>query len=384
MPPDQGTAVDTMAPPAPIAGQALNALSAAVVVLDRECRITLVNTAAEQLFGAGAARLAGQHLSALVSSDNPVIGLVDQVFSKGISVAEYGLALSGPRIGTRRVDAQVAPLGEDPVGAVLSLQERSMARRMDPQLVHRRAARSVAGMAGVLAHEIKNPLSGIRGAAQLLEQAASDPDKELTQLICEETDRIRKLVDRMEVFHDHMPLQREEVNIHDVLGHVHRLAASGFAKHVQFREEYDPSLPPVYGNRDQLIQVFLNLIKNAAESVPKRGGEIVLTTRFRHGVRISVSGSRDRLELPIVVTIQDNGGGIPEDMRGLLFEPFITTKANGTGLGLPLVAKIIEDHGGVVELDSRPRRTAFTVLLPIHPRMANGDAPELSPEMTAK
>ena len=135
-------------------------------------------------------------------------------------------------------------------------------------------------------------------------------------------------------------------------------------------------MPPVFGNRDQLLQVFLNLVKNAAESVPKRNGEIVLSTRFRHGIRISVSGSRDRLQLPIVVTVGDNGPGIPEDLRQVIFEPFVTTKAGGTGLGLSLVAKIIEDHGGVVEVDSQPRRTVFSTLLPVHPRIDDdGGAP---------
>jgi two-component system nitrogen regulation sensor histidine kinase GlnL len=225
-------------------------------------------------------------------------------------------------------------------------------------------------MAAVLAHEVKNPLSGIRGAAQLLEQNASEADRELTQLICEEADRIRAMVDRMDVFGDR-PIDRRPVNIHQVLERVRRLAETGFARPHRIIELYDPSLPPVWGSRDQLVQMLLNLVKNAAEAAPAGGGEIVLSTAYRHGLRLSTGKAGERVHLPLLVTVRDNGPGIPEDIRPHLFDAFVTGgKPGGQGLGLALVAKVVGDHGGLVEVESRPGRTEFRLHLPMAPEEA--------------
>ncbi len=347
------------------AGAILTALPDPVLVIEGEGVISYANAAAEQFFETSAATLIGARLRELLPGDSPLFALVSNVRAGGHSVSEYGVTLESPRLGSHMVTIQVAPLAEKTDRLVITLQERSMAHKIDRQLTHRNAARSVTAMAGMLAHEVKNPLSGIRGAAQLLEESLSPADRELTRLICDEADRICALVDRMEVFSDRRPLERGPVNIHEVLERVRLAARAGFARHVAFLEDYDPSLPPVFGNRDALIQVFLNLVKNAAEAVPLQGGEIHVATAYRHGIRLAVSGTGSRLHLPLVVTIADNGEGIPDDLRPHLFDPFVTTKHNGTGLGLALVAKVIDDHGGVIEFESQPRRTVFRVFLPM-------------------
>ncbi len=347
----------------------LNALPHPVIMVAPDGKIADANVAAEQFFEASISVLRRHFVRELVPFGSPLLALIEQVRRRGAAVNEYKVDLATPRNpGERLVDLHVAPLAEYPDHVVLMLQERTIADKMDRQLTHRGAARSVIALAAMLAHEIKNPLSGIRGAAQLLEQSAGDDDRSLTKLICDETDRIVKLVDRMEVFADERPVEREPVNIHVVLDHVKRLAQSGFARHIKFIEDYDPSLPPVLANRDQLIQVFLNLVKNATEAIGDTAidGEIQLTTAFRPGVRLSMPGSKARVSLPLEFCVKDNGPGVPEDLMPHLFDPFVTTKPTGSGLGLALAAKIVGDHGGIIECESQTRRTVFRVLMPIY------------------
>ncbi|HAD24556.1 MAG TPA: two-component sensor histidine kinase [Alphaproteobacteria bacterium] len=350
----------------PKASWVLDAIPDPVIVVDENDQICYANAQAQQFFQSSAAHLGVQSLTDILPFGSPVFGLVGQVRTAGASVKEYSVDLSTPHIGRRVADVHVSAIAEQPDLVLIVLKEGSIARQMDQQLTHRSAARSVTGMACMLAHEIKNPLSGIRGAAQLVEQNASETDKVLTQLICAEADRICKLVDRVEAFSDQRPLKRKPLNIHQVLEHVRRVADAGFARNLRITEAYDPSLPDVMGDRDQLIQVFLNLVKNAAEALDgMNGAEITISTAYRHGVRLAVPGGRDRLSLPLEVCIKDNGPGIPEDIKAHMFDPFVSTKPNGTGLGLSLVAKIIGDHGGVITCESEPRHTVFRILLPI-------------------
>ncbi len=344
----------------------LNTIRRPVIMVGQEDNITFANADAEDFFRTGAAALSRRTLAHFVPFGSPILALVEQVRARRAPMNEYRVDVSSPRLGIEKiVDLYVAPVPEFPGSVVVMFQERSMADKIDRQMTHRGAARSVTGLAAMLAHEIKNPLSGIRGAAQLLETSLSDEDRALTRLITDETDRIVSLVDRMEIFSDERPIERYPVNIHVVLDHVKAIAKNGFASRITILEDYDPSLPPVYANRDQLIQVFLNLVKNAAEAVGNvASGEITLSTAFRPGIRVSSPGTQDRVSLPLEFCVRDNGPGVSDDILPILFDPFITTKQNGSGLGLALVAKIVGDHGGVIECDSTQRGATFRVLMP--------------------
>jgi len=353
----------------------LNALPDPVLVIDSDDRIVYANSSAEQLFRASRAHMSKRALADLIPHDSPVLLLVQRVRRSESSMSQHGVRLETPRIGEHLVRVDAAPMAGQTGPVVLTLKEQSIAGKIDRSLTHRDSTRSISAMAALLAHEIKNPLSGVRGAAQLLEQSLSGDDAQLTRLIVEETDRVVALIDRMEAFTGDTEFDdRGPVNIHEVLERVLAIAKAGFAKNVRFIEQYDPSLPPAHGNKDRLIQIFLNLVKNAAEVVPEEGGEIVISTAYQHGVRLQAPGSQMPMQLPLVVGVQDNGPGIPDDLRRHIFDPFVTTKPGGTGLGLPLVAKLVGDHGGVIDLDSRPRRTIFRIMLPIsHEEEAKDD-----------
>ena len=357
-------------PPPALSTAVLQALPQPVIVCTEDRTIIFVNYAAEAFFGASMSVLSRQRLDDLIAFGSPIIGLMQAVADRRGPMTEYRVRVGSSRFSDvgddRVVDVFASPISDSDGRIALLFQERTMADKIDRQLVSRGAARSVTGLASMLAHEIKNPLSGIRGAAQLLEQSVTPDELPLARLVRDEVDRIVDLIDRVEVFGDDRPIEREPINIHVILDRVKLLAKNGVAKGITFHEEYDPSLPPVGGNRDQLIQVFLNLVKNAAEALERTPKpEIRFSTAFRPGIRIAVQGVSERISLPLEIIIEDNGPGVAPDMVPILFDPFVTTKANGSGLGLALVAKIIGDHGGVLDMDSRPGRTRFRILLPV-------------------
>lgn len=320
------------------------------------------NSAAEDFLAMSARTLRNKSLIKLAGADSRVADLVRRVAEQRVTLGEYTIEFSWPDAPVRMADVFAAAVGEEDV--IVTIHPRANAERMGRQLTSRDAARSVIGMASMLAHEIKNPLAGIQGAAQLLEMEVGDEDRELTQLIRDEVERIGKLVERVEAFGDIGIARREPVNIHDVLDRAAKSAKAGFASHVRFIEEYDPSLPPVPGDSDQLMQVMLNLLKNAAEAAPELGGVLHLKTSYRAGIK--VRGPQGRSEsLPLQIEISDNGSGVPDDLKPHMFEPFVTSKGTGTGLGLALVSKVIADHGGVISCESEPGFTTFRILLPV-------------------
>jgi two-component system nitrogen regulation sensor histidine kinase GlnL len=341
------------------------------MVVDHDGALVAANEAAEALFGQGLALLARGHFKAALPPDSALISLINRALGEEAPVRERGIEISLFGHPPFEADGAAAPLGDGAV--LLTLHVRSGAMGVD-RAGDVAGLRSVVGLGRMLAHEIKNPLAGIRGAAQLLKTGAQAADAPLAQLIVDETDRIRRLVDRMEAFSDDAAPERAPVNIHQVMDRVRALAANGVAEGLLLRESYDPSLPPVWGEEDQLIQIFLNLVKNAAEAAHARRdgrGEVLITTAYRHGVRVRAGDKKAAQSAPLEVRIQDNGPGVPPHLRDHLFEPFVSSKAGGVGLGLALVAKLVAGHGGLIDFESEPGRTTFRVLLPAAP--APGD-----------
>ena len=349
--------------PAPADSEAiLNALPHPIIVIAPDGKIVDANMAAESFFDISAQFLRRQSLKELVPFGSPLLALIDQVRAANSPVNEYKVDLGTPRIGgDRQVDLHVAPLTERPGHIVVMLQERTIADKMDRQLTHRSAARSVIALAAMLAHEIKNPLSGIRGAAQLLAGG------ELTSLIVSEVDRIAALIDRMQDFSDTRPLPIQAENIYPLIGHARRLALAGFARGIALEERFDPSLPHAAINRDALLQILINLLKNAAEATRTvRQPRIAITTAYRHGMSVAPSGGGRRVPLPIEICVTDNGPGAPDDIAEYLFDPFISGRPEGQGLGLALVDKLMRDMGGIVQYarEGSPEMTTLRLLLP--------------------
>ena len=362
------------------------------VLLDGEGRVLEPNGAAEDFLAMSRRALAGRSLARLAGEGSRLADLVARAAAGGMALGEYAVELAWPDAPPRVVDLSAVPLGGGPLGSgplgggplgggpdgggpggglgggvLVLIHPRANAERMGRALSSRDAARSVVGLSAMLAHEIRNPLAGISGAAQLLAMNASasdaSGDRELAELIREEAERIGELVAGFEAFGDMRLARRTAVNVHDVLDRAAKSAKAGFGSHLRFVEDYDPSLPPTMGDPAQLMQVMLNLLKNAAEASPRVGGLIMLRTAYRAGIKVRTA--RGTESLPLQVTISDNGAGVPDELKPHIFEPFVTSKAKGTGLGLALVSKVIADHGGVISCESTPGFTTFRMLLPV-------------------
>ncbi|MBY8827888.1 ATP-binding protein [Hephaestia mangrovi] len=347
----------------PGADEWLAALPVAILTIAPDGTITRANPEAEQLLNMSERAMTGQPLRAALTP--PAFAQRD-----GQGLAAFDTDVETARAGRLRLDYLEAPLADRPGWRTITLHHAATSRRIGVTADRATGARAAIGAAAMLAHEIKNPLSGIRGAAQLI-ATGGDPGGDLTRLITTEVDRIAALIDRMQDFTDTRPLQPQPENIYPLLDHARRVALAGFAADITIEERFDPSLPPVLIDRDAFLQVILNLLKNACEAV--RGEEarqVVLTTAYRHGMAVSTAAGAPRLPLPIELCVLDSGPGAPADIAEHLFDPFVSGKPEGQGLGLALVDKLVRDMGGIVQYarEGEPEMTVFRLLLPRAPR----------------
>lgn len=352
--------------PYPVPGVVWASLPFPTLLIDPAARILQANPAAETFLNASAKALRGQPAFDRLSIDAP---MEDALFRARANQSPLNINDVEVTTGDRppvQCTVHLAPLHDNPDIVMMILSPRELADRLGRSMGAKSAARSAIGMAEMLAHEIKNPLAGISGAAQLLSMNLAPEDQEMTDLIVQETRRIVKLLEQVEQFGNLRPPDRRPVNIHDALDRARRSALMGFAAHMTIVEDYDPSLPPTCADNDQLMQVFLNLIRNAAEASPK-GGSIRLRTFYDLSLRVR---GKDGISaaLPLQVEVIDDGPGIKPEIAANIFEPFVSGRENGTGLGLALVSKIVSDHEGWISVESAPGRTLFRLSLPMAPR----------------
>ncbi|MDV7141694.1 ATP-binding protein [Tropicimonas sp. TH_r6] len=351
----------------PGSGRIWASLPIPALVLDEGDRITAINPAGELFFNKTIKSLQDDLVYDRLAIDAPMEEALARVRKNRsplfINDVDVGTGERAPVI----CNIQVAPISDDTERLLFLVSPREIAGRLGRSISADKAAKSAIGMAEMLAHEIKNPLAGITGAAQLLSMSLSKADLELTDLIVAESRRIVKLLDQVEQFGNLRPPQLKPVNIHDVLDRARKSAVLSFAAHMHVLEEYDPSLPPTHADADQLLQIFQNLLKNAAQASGGQTGTIQLRTFYDQSLRVRRKG-QPTSRVPLQIEIIDDGPGLAPEIADEIFEPFVSGRENGTGLGLALVSKIIAEHKGWISVESVPGRTVFRISLPVAPK----------------
>jgi len=348
----------------------LDLLATSVMVLDGRLRLVYVNPAMESLLAHGGRSLVGQRFGALFSNVEGFENRLREALAEERGFWDQNLNLSRPAHETLYLNCLVTPVELPERGLMLELrpiEQRIRAEREEQQLTQHLANRELIRN---LAHEIRNPLGGLRGSAQLLERELDRPElKEYTQVIIKEADRLQALMDRLLTPH-RLP-HTVTMNIHEVCERVRSLILAEFPSGLSIRRDYDTSIPEFQGDREQLIQAVLNITRNAAQALQGAGGvkggaEIRLSTRVVRQVTLAKRRYRLALELQVI----DNGPGIPAEISDTLFFPLVSGREGGSGLGLTLAQTFVQHHHGVIECDSQPGRTAFRILLPIEPAAA--------------
>ena len=331
-------------------------------VLNENYDIKLANPLSQQYCETSLDRLRGQNLRKYIGQNSSVFEVLEKITGNSSAIVKFDVPINWKNKGSQIFDMYAVNV-ETGLSNLIFFHPKRLKGKMDKAIQNQNSIKSVSAMGSVLSHEIKNPLASIIGATQLLENSTVKNKKNLTQIILEEAKRIESIVDRVQLLAEVNRYDFCKLNIHDVIEKVKRSASQGYGSHVLFEENYDPSIPDVLGDFELLTQAFHNLIKNSCEAVSKKGGRINIKTSFYSGLAIGSFGERNE-KLKLMITISDNGPGVSKNIIADIFDPFSTTKMVGSGLGLPLVAKIISEHGGFVELDDIYEGACFKIYLP--------------------
>ena len=345
----------------------LNELRTPVFLINKDNEVEYINSTGEEFFGISSNLIIGKSIYDFIPEDSPILNLLVRVSKTNLGLTEESLDFSNINFPNRKVRVHVVPLSFDSSKIIIQISQLALSEMFQSQRINSKISKSFSSMVDMLMHELKNPLSGIKGASQLIERdLKNNPNlSELTQLITIESERIISLLDRMEhISNNNSRLECEFINIHEVLNHCKRVAQNSFGTQLDYIEDYDPSLPKLFANKNLLIQIILNLLKNSSEA-SNINGKIKIKTSFTSNKISSLSNGDIPSTLPLQIEIIDYGIGISNDMLPNIFDPFVSSKKEGKGLGLSIVASGLEEMSAVIDVSSQPGSTNFCINFPL-------------------
>ncbi len=345
----------------------LNELRTPVFLVNKANKFIYINDIGQEFFGISSSIIIGKKINEFISNDSPILNLIERVRNSKSGITEESLDFSNLNFPNRKVRVHVVPLSFDNNKIIIQVSQLALSEMFQSQRINSKISKSFSSMIDMLMHELKNPLAGIKGASQLIETDIKDNSNllELTKLISIECDRVEDLLNGMEqVSNNNIKLDYESLNIHEILNHCKRVAENSFGNEVNFINEFDPSLPRLFANKNLLIQIIINLLKNATEASQKKGN-IKIKTSFNSNKIISFGKEDIPTQLPLQIEIIDFGVGIPSNLLSSIFDPFVSSKKQGKGLGLSIVASGLEEMGAVIDVSSSSGSTNFCMNFPL-------------------
>ena len=345
----------------------LNELRTPVILVNKYNVVTYINEIGEEFFGISSSILIGKKINELIPTDSPILNLIERVRNSKTGITEESLDFSNLNFPNRKVRVHVVPLSFDSNKVIIQISQLALSEMFQSQRINSKISKSFSSMIDMLMHELKNPLAGIKGASQLIETDVKNNSNllELTNLISIECDRVEGLLNRMEeISNNNIKLDYESLNIHEILNHCKRVAENSFGNEINFINEFDPSLPRLFANKNLLIQIIINLLKNATEASQKQG-IIKIKTSFNSNKITSFGKEEIPTSLPLQIEIIDFGIGIPGNLLSSIFDPFVSSKTDGKGLGLSIVASGLEEMNAVISVTSEPGLTNFSINFPL-------------------